>query len=206
MATLKFYLQKASKKNLFPIMMCYQDKGKKFRFFTKVTTSNPNWQKNKFKPISLSDFEEKYKMDTCENVIREIEKEGILKCLKFSIPEVENLFRLRIKETDPFRENVEEVNVNIEKPLQSPFYNFFDQFVEQSKATKTVGTIKHYKTFKGTLLKYEKKTGYAVFFESINSSFYVSFHNYMINDAKFLNNTIGGQFKGKHPTNTLNEA
>lgn len=195
MATLKFYLQKASKKNRFPIMMCYQDKGRKFRFFTKVTTLNPNWQKNKFKPISLLDFEEKFKMDTCENVIREIEKEGILKNLKFSVPEVENLFRLRIKETDPFKENLEETNESGFKPLQSPIFDSFDLFVEQSRATKTKGTIGHYKTFKRNLLNYEKKAGTPISFEKINSSFYVSFQNYMIYDAKFLNNTIGGHFK-----------
>ncbi|MDP3667219.1 MAG: site-specific integrase [Sediminibacterium sp.] len=195
MATLKFYLQRASKKNLFPIMMCYQDKGKKFRFFTKMATPNPNWQKNKFKPISLSDFEDRFKIDTCENVIREIEKEGILQKINFSVSDVENLFRQRIMETVPYKENVEESKEVDDKPSQSGFYDFFDQFVEQSKATKSYGTIQHYKTFKTTMLKYEKKTGNVVAFESINSSFYVSFQNYMINDAKFLNNTIGGQFK-----------
>lgn len=36
MATLKFYLKPANKKKMHPIMLCYQDKGEKFRFFTKL--------------------------------------------------------------------------------------------------------------------------------------------------------------------------
>ena len=90
MATLKFYLQqKDSKKNLYPIMMCYQDRGKKFRFFTKIFTKNEKWQKTKFKPVSLQDLEDNAKLDACKNLIQAIEKQAILKNLKFSLDEVE---------------------------------------------------------------------------------------------------------------------
>lgn len=195
MATLKFYLQRASKKNSFPIMMCYQDRGKKFRFFTKISTQNENWQKNKFKPVSLQDFEEKTRLDTCENVIREIEKEAIQKGVKYSISEIETMFREKIWKTDAFSQFNEQKKTISNEPTQSPFFDHYDQFVEQSKATKAEGTIRHYKTFKGVLTRFQNDTGYEVSFTTINPLFYERFHNYMINNLKLLNNTIGAQFK-----------
>ena len=195
MATLKFYPQPANKKNLYPIMMCYQDKGKKFRFYTKVNVDKDNWQKNKFKPVTLKDFEDKNKFDTCETVIRDIEKEAISKNKQFSISEVELRFRANIKKTKPFYESQSKEKEGNNPIANSEFLNLFDQFVEQRKATKAPATIVQYNSFKNTLLKFEQLTGETISFESINSAFYQKFQNCLITKMKLKNNTIGSHIK-----------
>lgn len=195
MATLKFYPQRVNKKNQFPIMMCYQDKGKKFRFYTKVNVDKANWQKNKFKAVSLKDFEDKNKFDTCENVIRDIEKEAIAKNKKFNISEVEKMFRERIKKTKPFYEAQALKNDLCNEETTSEFFRLFDEFVEQQKATKAPATIVQYEFFKKILLRYEKLTNERISFETINNAFYHRFKNCLIAEMKLLNNTVGGHIK-----------
>lgn len=194
MATLKFYLQPENKKNRFPVMMVYQEKGKKFRFYTRVTVKKENWVKNSFKPISLEDFENKEKFITCEKVISEIEKDAFLQKRILSVDEMAFEFRERIKKTDAYKGLSTEEEASTPE-TQSTFFTHFDDFVEQSKATKASGTIKHYQGFKRLLLKYEAYSGKAIEFETINTQFYQKFHHYLINIEKMMNNTIGAQIK-----------
>ncbi|WP_264900463.1 site-specific integrase [Sediminibacterium sp. TEGAF015] len=195
MATLKFYLQPQNKKNRFPVMMVYQEKGKKFRFYTRVTIKKENWVKNSFKPISLEDFVNKEKLTVCQSVISEIEKEAIQHDRYLSVEEMALEFRERIKKTDAFNEmGANRKNQQI-IATQSQFFTHFDEFVEQSKATKAKGTIRHYEGFKRLLIKYETHSGKPIDFEAINNSFFQKFHHYLINIEKMMNNTIGAQIK-----------
>ncbi len=196
MATLKFYLQEKSKQNLYPVMMVYQDKGQKFRFYTKANVKKENWQKNEFKAVSLEDFETKEKFKACKMVIEEIEKEEISIKRKFSVLEVAEKFRELVKKTDPYKENyTSETSIQEIKTEQSEFFTLFDDFIAISKATKAKGTIMHYEGFKKLLIKYEAHSKQKLSFESINNQFYQKFHHYLINIEKMMNNTIGAQIK-----------
>ncbi|OYU56912.1 MAG: hypothetical protein CFE25_06720 [Chitinophagaceae bacterium BSSC1] len=195
MATLKFYLQPQNKKNRYPVMMVYQEKGKKFRFYTRATVKKENWVKNSFKPISLEDFEIKERFTVCQKVISEIEKEAVLQKRTLSVEEMALEFRERIKKTEAFRDLESKEPFEPIKETQSEFFTHFDGFVDQARSTKASGTIKHYLGFKRLLLKYEAYTGRLIQFENINSLFYQNFHHYLINIEKMMNNTIGAQIK-----------
>jgi hypothetical protein len=122
-------------------MMVYQEKGKKFRFYTRVTIKGENWVKNSFKPISLEDFEIKEKFATCEMLISGIEKESIFLSRVLSVEEMAVDFRLRIKKTNAFK-GLGSNHVNEIRPgTQSDFLDHFDDFIDQSKATIAIGII-----------------------------------------------------------------
>ena len=57
MATVNFYLTKKDKKNLFSIMLVYQDCGSKFRYFTKHKVPKNHLVKNRVKEKILNDYE-----------------------------------------------------------------------------------------------------------------------------------------------------
>ena len=190
MATLKFYLKEANKKNLHPVMFCYQDKGKKFRYYTRIYATKQNWQKNRIKAVSLKDLEDNDKLENCERAIKEIQKEAILKSCSFCIPEIKMMFTKYMDDLYKTEEPLNNVNLN-----QSSFFQHYDDFMEKSKATKEKSTVYQYKVCKLVLQKFEKKLQHPISFESINNSFYEQFHNYMIKDLNFLNNTLGGHIK-----------
>ncbi|WP_026770442.1 site-specific integrase [Asinibacterium sp. OR53] len=193
MATLKFYLKKANKQNLFPVLMCYQDRGEKFRFSTKVYATKSNWLKNRLKATSLEDYENNEKLESCEKVIKEIEKESIITGSQLRVSEVEKLFRENILKTEAYKNSnpVSESDMKIE----SNFFVLYEQFIASSRSIRTKSTIAQYKRGKTILMKFEKAFGREISFECINTSFYEKFQNFLINDLKHLNNTVGGQIK-----------
>lgn len=195
MATLNFYLKEPNKKNLCPIFMCYQHKGKKFRFSTKVFTTQLSCLGSRIKPNSLKDYESNELLDACERTIKLIEYDCLVKKYIPTVDEVEHKFREEIVKTAAYKKIL-----GIEyKPLstteQSKFFEYYDQFIESSKPTRATSTIFHYKICKKILQNFEKKLGRQILFETIDNKFYQSFQSYMINDLKYLNNTVGGHTK-----------
>jgi len=149
MATVKFYLKSANKQNLFPVLMCYQSKGKKFRFFTKVYVQKSKWQSNYLKPLNLADFKDKEKLDSCKDLIEVIEKQGLTNQLLYSVEEVEMKFREKILTMPGYEEVLNLVQAEkCSKDEESEFFTHFEEFIEHSKATKTKSTIDHYKNCK----------------------------------------------------------
>ncbi len=189
MATLKFYLKDANKKNLHPIMLCYQDKGEKFRFSTRLHTNKSKWQGNKVKAISLEDFETNERLGLLEKIFHDIEKESISSKVRYSVKEVESRFKEKMMEM----EEVTLLKSSVE--YRSEFFRYYDQFIEQSKATKAKKTISSYITCKNGLMEFESFSNYTITFSSINSRFYEQFFSYLIVTRKFLNNTIGNRVK-----------
>lgn len=196
MATFKFYLNKPTKENLYPVLLCYQDRGKKFRFSTRVFTTKSSWQKSRLKPTSLKDFESNELLETCEKVIQEIEREALLSNTYIHVEEVEQKFRERIFKTEPYKRllNVKSPPV-VNHQQQSQFFDYYDQFIEASRSTKAKSTIFHYKICKKILMDFEKSLGFAISFETMGNRLYQKFHSYMIDDLKYLNNTVGGHTK-----------
>jgi site-specific recombinase XerD len=189
MATLKFYLKPANKKNQYPVMLCYQDRGKKFRYFTKILLGKPGLQNNRVKASSLADFAINDKLKALEEIIFGIEKEAAAKGVRYSIDTVESLFRQIMSLETTIR--VE----SLIKSMQSQFFDHYDQFVEGSRATKSKSTIANYRMCKSTLLAFEAELGHPITYESINGKFYDVFHNYLVIERKFLNNTVGSRIK-----------
>lgn len=184
MATHQFYLKPANKKNLYPIMFCYQDRGKKFRYFTKLFTKHNNITTVLNKPKGLEEMETRKKLYEIEKTLNQIREEGLKKWLSYSIEEVEQKFRSKISASETNKLNI-----------QSEFFTYYDQFVEENRSIKSRSTIYHYLICKKTLLEFEKKRGFQIVFEHINSQFFQHFQNFLITDKKYLNNSVGGHIK-----------
>jgi len=190
MATLTFYLKPVNKKNQYPIMLCYQDRGTKFRFSTKLFAGRQGLQNNRIKAVSLSDYETNERLNEFEEIIRDIEKEAVLNGIWNTVADVEAIFRARVAKNPTLG--------RIKAPLKeapSEFFDYYDQFVEQSKATKSKATIAHYKMCKTNLLAFQQELRKPISFNNINGKFYELFSNYMITKRNFLNNTVGSRIK-----------
>ncbi len=166
-------------------MLCYQDKGKKFRFFTKLFTDQGLYNNKIYRPSSLEEMAINEKLKEYEQIIRDIEKEAMLQNIQYSVIEIQSKFRERI---------------TIQKfPTynrgRSEFFIHYDKFVEQNRSIKSKSTIYHYEICKKTLLAFENKTNIQITFEMIDSQFYQMFQDYLISDRKYLNNTVGGHIK-----------
>lgn len=184
MATHQFYLKPANKKSLYPIMFCYQDRGKKFRYFTKLFTRHNNIATLLNKPKGLEEMETRKRLYEIEKTLNQIREEGLKKWVTYSIEEVEQKFRNKISASETNKLNI-----------QSEFFTYYDQFVEENRLIKSRSTIYHYLNCKKTLLAFEKKRGFQIVFEHINSQFFQHFQNFLITDKKYLNNSVGGHIK-----------
>jgi integrase len=189
MATIKFYLKPANKKNQYPVMLCYQDRGKKFRYFTKIFVNKSSLQNNRVKASSLEDYEINEKLKGFEDIINSIQKEAIERGIRYSVDFIENSFRQVVGQNLPIN------NDQISQIDQSDFFTLYDEFVERSRATKSKATISGYKLCKSNLITFQAHLGRMISFDSINGKFYDDFQNYMISKKKFLNNTIGNRIK-----------
>lgn len=170
-------------------MLCYQDKGEKFRYSTRLFAGKGGLVNNRVKAVSLDDYGLNEKLDSFEKIIGEIEKEAISKGVRYSVDEVEVKFRERNKSVEP---NILSPGINAN---HSEFFDLYDKFIEQNRAIKSKATIYHYQICKKTLLSFEKMTKKPISFKMINGQFYQQFQNYLITDKKFLNNTVGGHIK-----------
>jgi integrase len=170
-------------------MLCYQDKGKKFRYFTKLFTSkSPLVSDRIHKPSSLEEMEVNEKLSDLSRMIFDIMKELSAGGYRCTAERVETLFRCKIDQ----KQDKQEIGRDLE---QSDFFSLYDQFVDQNRSIKSRSTIYHYQICKKTLVAFERLTNTPITFEKINSQFYQLFQNYLITERKYLNNTVGGHIK-----------
>jgi integrase len=179
MATYNYYLKDESKDGLSLIMLVYQDKGKKFKMSTKVKTYKSSWDGTRIKGNSLEAVDGNKKLIELESHFNEIRKDALITGESYPIEIVEKKFKVKISATNDI----------------SQFFGYWDQFVQDSKATKTLGTIKHYGSTKTRLLSFEKWRKKPIVFEEINQYFYEKFLDYCMTELGLLNNSIGQHVK-----------
>jgi site-specific recombinase XerD len=181
MATTNFYLKPADTKGLSRVVLVYQDKGKKFKFPTKIKVKKCNWEKGKLVKGKSSIVNEINSiLDGYRQDINEILREAMLNKTKYEIELVEKKFRMKIGET----------NV-----VKNEFYKTFEEFMENAKATKAHGTILNYNATLTRLKGFSEYLGQEITFKSINQLFYEGFMNYLIKEHNSLNNTVGRHIK-----------
>jgi integrase len=73
---------------------------------------------------------------------------------------------------------------------KSSFLTEFDAFIEQSKLTRSLGTIKQYTNTRNHLKEFSEKKGVSLSFENITPDFFQSFVNFLLYDQKHYNNTV----------------
>ena len=179
MATTNFYLKSENKNGKYPILLVYQDKGKKFKYYTKVQTLKDNWDGNRIKGKSLEVSEDNQRLQDLENIIYEIEREALRNKKIHSIDIVEQKFRIQLDI----------------KSHKSEFTALYEIFIDAAVATKAEATIKAYKTTYNRLTDFSKSKQVDLSFENINTNFYNKFVNYLISDRGQLNNSVGKYIK-----------
>jgi integrase len=75
------------------------------------------------------------------------------------------------------------------------FGAYFNKYVETSKTTKTSGTIKQIKSSFEKLKSFEHDCHFKLSFDTINLDFYQKYQEYLVNDQKLLNNSVGRHIK-----------
>ena len=113
MATTNFYLKEANKHNQCLILLVYQDRGRKFKFSTKVLVEKPLWDGNRIRGKSLEVMERNRKIKYYEDLIAEIEMEALRNNKIYSIDVVESKFKLKT-----------EINSH-----ESEFFLLFEKFI-----------------------------------------------------------------------------
>lgn len=179
MSAISFYLKKSTKKGESVIMLCYQNKGQKFRYSTKMKIDPKNWKGQKVKNQCSDADEINSLLLSYAAAIREIEREALFFKKDYSIDVIKRKFESKIGCLS----------------TENDFFKSYDRFIEQSKPCKSITTVKAYVGTKNKLIEYQLKKREEISFETINSSFYEKFVDYLITDGKYLNNTIGKHIK-----------
>lgn len=182
MATISFFLNtnKTDKNGLAPIILQFYNNKQRFKYYTGEKIESKYWSKSKHKPkpsypgiVSLSSYLESLQTRILD-IVRDSKTDGKIITSDF----VKNEF---LKSYDP--------------KSQDTFFNLFTQYLENSKNTKTLGTIKNFNNALYHFNAYNNATGFDFLFENINSKFFNQFVDYLINKKKLSNNSIGKVIK-----------
>src|SRR5882757_3209488 len=138
MGTINFYLKPTDKKGKCPIMVTYQIRADKFRYFTKLKIEENSWKDKRVKTNCIGYSEMNSILDDIENTFKEIEREGLFNKKEYDLETIKRKFFLKFGSL---------TNTN-------DFFNVFDKFISDSSTTKTVSTVKGYSSTKEKLLKF----------------------------------------------------
>lgn len=153
MAGINFNLKKADKKGNCPIYLTYQTKGQKFRYYTKLKVPTNGWNGHRVKLNYTGYAEMNGILDDIENTLKQIEREGIFAKKEYSLEIVKKKFFSRFGILN---------NTN-------DFFHVYDRFIEYSRATKSIATVKAYSSAKKKILKFSTARNYPISFENIDS-------------------------------------
>lgn len=71
------------------------------------------------------------------------------------------------------------------------FYDSFQEFIDTSRTTKAVGTIKKYVSVLNFIKDFQEVSNYNINFETVNIDFYEKFRDYAFEERNTLNNYFG---------------
>ena len=176
---INFSLKASDKKSQCPIMLTYQKRGEKFRYYTKLKTLKVSWNGHRVKPNYTGYSEINSILDDIENTLKEIEREAVFNKKEYTVDIIKRKFFLKFGGLNNTNE----------------FFTIYDKFISDSRNTKAYTTVRGYGDNKSRLLKFAKAKNITVSFENIDFNFYERFVDYLIKDVKSLNNTVGRHVK-----------
>ena len=181
MATINYYLDKPNAKNLRLILMTYQNKGLKFRHSTQIKILEKTWDFNtqRIKRNVSGEIEINSYLKKLIEVINKIEREALLENKTLTLKAVQYRFG-------------EELN---KKTDRRSFYDYYQEYIDSSRGLKAYTTIQGYKKIMNHIKKFSDAFRIEIDFEMIDRSFYDGYLDYLMNDCKFLNNTVGSHIK-----------
>lgn len=179
METINFYLDKPDRKGQSPVFLVYQNKGKKFKYYTKEKVPAKAWEKQKVKKNYAFESDVNGNLELLSEAVKKIERDARFLSINITVEYV-------------YEKLVE--HLKGEKSCNS-FYDTLDNYLIAAATTKAKGTLKAKKSALKKLKEFVELKKYSISFDSINGNFYESFQKYLIEDLKLLNNTIGTHFK-----------
>lgn len=177
---IKFYLKdpkSASETMLYFSVSIY---GKRIKRSLGVKLKPSNWTGTRVKTLANDSESKNLKIENATNILKEIEREYLLQNIPLSKEIIEKEFDCRV--------NPEE------KQAPKSFFDVFNEFIEVSKPTKSINTIKTYTTCKNHLKQFSEEESINLVFDKIDMNFYDNIMAYFL-EKEFLNSTIGKYFK-----------
>jgi site-specific recombinase XerD len=181
MATINFYLDKPDRKDKRPIILTYLLNGKKFRFSTRLKTTEKAWdsQKQRIKRNADSESTINYSLKEFIHVIELAEHNAKLGHYKLTLDTIRAKLLEHVGKIDGVKD----------------LFQVFEEYIEVAKSTKTPNTVKGYTTCLQKLKEFNITKKYILNFESIDSTFYEKFVQFLMNDCNLVNNSTGKYIK-----------
>ena len=185
MAKAKFILKEPNAKVETLIYLVYNYHYNRFKYSTGEKINPKFWNASAQRVKATKQFKEypefNSRLDKIENGInntfRKLLNDGIQPNNTLLKEELEN-----------------ELSDNIVKPKRITFFQFIEDYIEESKLNKSIGTIKVYKTTFKYLKEYANKNK-PIDFDTINLEFYNKYLGFLKLENNLASNTVGKHIK-----------
>ena len=181
MATINYYLDKPDRKNKRPIVLTYLLNGKRTRFYTKLKTTDKDWnaEKQKIKRNGEGESEINDHLKNFISIIEKAEREARLGSGVLTLESIKSKLFETIGETE----------------VKTGFFDIYKEYIETSKTTKREATLKAYRSTFKKLKSFESDKKYPLNFNSIDNVFYQKFIKYLMEEFNLVNNSVGKHIK-----------
>lgn len=191
MSAANFYLKEPSSRTETPIFLQFKYKGKRLKYYIGQSIQPSGWDfkkqrvKSKSATTKRGDILINDLIDVLARKVEETYKGSILPPSPSDFKQVLDSWRVGQGTSEAKTEKLD-------------LFGLIDKFINNEILNKgkerSNNTIKSYKTVKGHLREFERKTGYRVDFESINLSFYFNYIAFLKKKG-LAQNTIGRDIK-----------
>ena len=190
MATVKFYLKEPNSLGETPIYLAFNSGEKRFKFYTGKKIHPKKWDEDNQRPIGRFKGELKSYLKSLAGDAEKIHTQFQTMNRPFSLEDI------RKKLCEQYERTIKE------EPLT--FFQFIDQYISSVENLKRPQTVSAYKTSLESLREFQKKYRRKINFNSMDLDFYNDYTQWLMNERKYSNNTIGKYIK--HLKLFLNEA
>lgn len=203
-STMKLWLRsdKALNDGTAPIYLIYQISGQRKYLNTGIKLFPDNWSKKAQKAVYLDKRTAKRLLPTVDfNILplaREIEE--VNESLAAIISEIKRIEKRLLLDKIQFspeiiigRYNEQHIPETKKDQSSSIVPRYIDKYIEEQRNTKTLGSLKVYKSLKNHLVGYALDAKIKISFSAMDKSFFANFQNYLIETKEMRNTTVAKQ-------------
>jgi len=184
MAKTNFYLKNPKEKAETLIYLFFHYNGMRFKYSTGETVQPKFWNEETQRTrhtLKDCDSINNY-LDHIESEIKRIYRESLTN-------EITSISKEYLKQC------LDKVVKPEEASTEKGLLDYYEEYIEMQRPTKTIGTIKKCKSLLNHLRSFQFEKRYPLSFDSIDLGFYDHFTNYCVNDLKLMNNTSAKYMK-----------
>ncbi|MEN5130501.1 site-specific integrase [Elizabethkingia anophelis] len=176
MMNITLYLKEPAKVTETMIYVSTTIRGKRLKRSTGVKIKPSQWTRGRIRPLAPESENKNLRLDNIVNLLKDIEREYLLKNTPLSKEILEKEFDRKIKP--------------VELPQCKGFLDIYDEFIDARRLLRSDNTIKTYNTCRKHLKDFFEESDIEMIFENINMNFYDELLAYFIENG-YLNSTIG---------------